>query len=630
MQLVTLDFETYYSKEFSLSKMTTEAYIRSPEFQIIGVAVKIGDTPAHWVSCATNAEYTQYLNFLNNDCMVLCHNTAFDGAILSWKLGIKPKFLLDTLSMARPFHGLTVGGSLKALAEHYEIGAKGTEVLDALGKRREDFTTSQLAQYGKYCENDVELTYKLFKLLGKDFPKSELRVIDLMLRMYTEPVVTLDAPLLHTHLEQVQARKQALLDKVSAVVGDLSLSSNNQFADVLRKLGIEPPMKTSPTTGKATYALSKKDVEFKELAEHPDERVQAVVAARLGTKSTQEETRTQSFLAVSKRGTLPIMLNYYGAHTGRASGGEGLNLQNLPSRDPKKLALRRSLRAPEGHVFVACDSSQIEARVVAYLAGQDDLVEQFRRGDDIYSSFASDVYGYPVNRKIEEIREDGSKYKPFKKEGDVGKTAILGLGFSMGADKFQHTLKVDAGIPMELDECKKVVEVYRTKFDRIKALWDESDKSLQALLRGGTYELGALALPCRDNKVYLPNGLFLYYPNLRVQDGQWADGRPKKEMIYDKRRGRGFETKYIYGGKGVENAVQALARIVVFDQMVEISRKYKVVLTVHDEVVACVPEDKAVAAEAYMTAVMSQAPKWAPNLPIACEASVGRTYADCK
>jgi len=630
MQLVTLDFETYYSKDFSLSKMTTEEYVRSPDFQIIGVATKIGDAPARWVSFATPAEYKQYLAFLHDGCMVLCHNMAFDGAILSWKLGIRPKFLLDTLSMARPFHALTVGGSLKALADHYGIGAKGTEVLDALGKRREDFTPTELAQYGRYCENDVELTHKLFKRLGKDFPKSELRLIDLMLRMYTEPTVELDAALLSTHLEQVQTRKQALLDKVSDAVGDLSLASNEQFAEILRKLGVEPPTKISPTTGKQTYALSKKDVEFKELAEHPDERVQAVIAARLGTKSTQEETRTKSFLGVSKRGPLPILLNYYGAHTGRASGGDGLNLQNLPSRDPKKLALRKSLRAPAGHVFVACDSSQIEARVVAHLAGQTDLVEQFRRGDDIYSSFASDVYGYPVNRKLEEVREDGTKYKPFKKEGDVGKTAILGLGFGMGADKFQHTLKVDAGITMTAEECAKVVEVYRTKFSSIKALWAESDKSLRAMLRSAEYRLGTLDLLCQDNKVYLPNGLFLSYPNLRLQQGQWADGRAKDEMVYDKRRGKGFELKYIYGGKGVENAVQALARIVVFDQMLEISKRYKVVLTVHDEVVVSVPEDEAAAAEQFMVGVMSTPPSWAPDLPIACEASIGQTYADCK
>lgn len=630
MQLVTLDFETFYSKEYSLSKMTTEAYVRDPRFEIIGCAYKIDGGKTQWVSFPTEAEYAEHLAFLR-DCMVLCHNTAFDGAILSWRLGIKPKFWLDTLSMARPLHGNTTPLSLGALTELLLPGeAKGTEVFNALGKRRIDFDLAELAAYARYCANDVELTYKLFNKLKVGFPKDELKLIDLMLRMYTEPTVELDRDLLTTHLQGVRARKQELLDRVTETAGDASLASNQQFAALLRGLGVEPPTKISPTTGKETYALSKKDVAFKELADHPDERVQALVAARLGLKSTQEETRTESFLGVQSRGPLPILLHYCGAHTGRASGGDKLNLQNLPSRDPKKLALRRSLRAPAGHVFVACDSSQIEARVVAHLAGQYDLVEAFRRGDDIYSSFASDLYGYPVNRKIVQVDANGKEFKPFKKEGDVGKTAILGLGFGMGTDKFQHTLKVDAGIDMDIAECGKAVQLYRNKYDRISALWGEMDNALHALVRGQTLEVGTLGIRYADKRVHLPNGLFLHYPGITIRRSQWPDGRAKRELCYFRQRGRNKEVKYIYGGKATENLVQALARVVVFDQMLEISRRYKVVLTVHDEVVVCVPEDQAAEAEAFMVAVMSQAPLWAPDLPIACEASVGQTYADCK
>lgn len=617
MKLITIDFETAYSKEYSLSKMTTESYIRAEQFEVIGFAVKLGDAPARWCT-GNHSRLAAVLKFCQLDKnMVLAHNAAFDMAILNWKFGIKPAFILDTLSMARPLHNLTVGGSLKALVEHYGLGAKGTEVLDALGKWRKDFTKDELAAYGRYCVNDVELTYQLFKRLAHHIPKAELKIIDLMVRMFTEPVIEIDAPLLQEHVAKLEKKKEALLQKVTELVGDLSLASNPQFAKILEQLGVAVPMKVSLRTGKPAPALSKKDVEFKALEDHEDERVQMVVAARLGTKSTQEETRTKSFLGVAERGPLPIMLNYYGAHTGRASGGEGLNLQNLPSRDPAKLTLRRSLTAPAGHSLIACDSSQIEARVVAYLAGQDDLVKDFQNGEDIYSKFATDLYGTPVS-------------KANKIERTVGKVCILGLGYGMGKDKLQATLKTDAGIEMSIEECEKAVALYRQKYGYIANLWADSGVALSAIAQGSEITVGTLDIRYADARVYLPNGLFLSYPNIRQEEGQWPDGRPKKQYVYDKKRGRSTERVYIYGGKAVENKTQALARIIVFDQMAEIAKRYKVVLTVHDEVVCCVPDEEVDQAVSFMESVMRTAPRWAPGLPIACESSVGKNYAECK
>jgi DNA polymerase len=316
MKLITLDFETYFSKDFSLSKMTTESYIRSPEFEVIGVAVKVDDGPTEWAT-GSHEEISEFLAQFNiQDCALLAHNAAFDCAILSWRFGIHPKFIFDTLSMARPLHALTVGGSLAKLAEHYELGAKGTEVFSSIGKRRADFTDYEMERYGEYCKNDVELTYKLLKKLLRGFPKSELQVIDMMVRMFTEPVLTLDKPTLDAHLLSIQTKKQKLMDAIDA--GTEDLMSNDKFADVLKSLGVTPPMKISLRTGKPAYAFAKTDTDFKALLEHPDEQVQNVVAARLGVKSTIEETRTESFIAISQRGTLPILLNYYGAHTGRA------------------------------------------------------------------------------------------------------------------------------------------------------------------------------------------------------------------------------------------------------------------------------------------------------------------------
>lgn len=404
MDIYTIDFETYYDREYSLSKLTTEQYVRDTRFQSILVGIKKNNGPTKWVPNKLIGPVLNAIDF--SKAAILCHNTAFDGAILSWRYGVKPKLWLDTLSMARPLHNVSVGGSLKALAQYYKLGAKGDEVVNALGKRYSQFSPEELQRYADYCVNDVEITYKLWLHLKKELPQSELLVIDQTLRMYIEPKIELDEGLLRQHLMEVRNSKQKLLELVAEAMGmgekfDVQalkpvLMSNNNFAILLEKLGVEPPTKVSAKTGKEVFAFSKTDKPFTDLLEHPDERVRAAVEARLGVKSTLEETRTLAFIGISNRGPLPIMLNYYGAHTGRFSGGDKVNLQNLPSRG--NTTIRRALKAPEGYEIIACDSSQIEARTVAWLAGQDDLVQSFREGRDVYSEFASDVYGRTVTK----------------------------------------------------------------------------------------------------------------------------------------------------------------------------------------------------------------------------------------
>ena len=383
MNLITLDFETYYDREFSLSKLTTEAYIRDPRFEVIGVGVKVNNEETEWAS-GTHEQVKGYLQSFDwSDAMLLCHNTMFDGAILNWVYDIRPRVYADTMCIARAIHGVETSASLRAVSEKYNIGAKGTEVVQALGKRREDFTESELDRYGDYCVNDVNLTHKLFTIMTSGFPKQELKLIDLTLRMFIQPVLELDLGLLEQHLTETRDRKDELL--ISAGVTDKKeLMSNPKFAELLKSLGVEPPMKVSLTTGKETFAFAKTDEEFKALADHDNDKVQALVAARLGTKSTLEETRTQRFIDIAKRGTLPVPVRYYAAHTGRWGGDDKINMQNLPSRGVNGKKLKRSIIAPEGHTVIEADSAQIEARVLAWLAGQDDLVSAFTNGEDVY------------------------------------------------------------------------------------------------------------------------------------------------------------------------------------------------------------------------------------------------------
>jgi len=599
VKVITADFETYYDKEYSLSKLSTEEYIRSEKFETVGVSVKVDDEPAVWFS-GTKEQTKEFLSGYNwLDCAVVTHNAMFDMAILNWHFGIKPGKIIDTLSMARAVCGPNVSVSLKNLAERFGVGAKGDEVINALGKERRDFTTQELKRYGEYCCNDTELTYQLFLRLVKDFPVSELKLIDMTIRMFSEPVLELHEGALKAHLDCVRYDKEALLRKVEA--DKEVLMSNPKFAEALKIYNVIPPTKISPTTGKETWAFGKTDEGFKALLEHEDLEVQALVAARLGVKSTLEETRTERFIGIAKRGKLPIPLRYYAAHTGRWGGSDKINLQNLPRQSP----LKRAIVAPKGHVMIDSDSSQIEARTLAWLAGQQDLVDAFERGEDVYKIMSSKLYGKPVS----EITKD---------ERFVGKTVVLGAGYGIGWKKFQAHMKSNkAEISDEVSE--NIIKTYRQSYSKIPALWKQGDRALEAIACNSFMEIGVLKV--EGNKgIRLPNGLYLNYPGLRRS----SDG-----FEYDTKKGKSIVPNKIYGGKVIENVTQALARIIIGEQMIKVSRKYRVVLTVHDAIGCVVPEGEASTGQEYVEMCMRIRPDWALDLPLNCEVGTGKSYGEC-
>jgi len=608
MDLITVDFETFYGSDFSLSKITTEEYVRSDLFEVIGVSVKVNNQETEWAS-GTHEQIKQWLqsNFEWERSFVLAHNTLFDGAILSWRFDISPRGWLDTLCMGRALHGVEVGGSLKVLAERYRLGEKGTEVINAIGKRRLNFTDEELARYGDYCINDVELTYKLFNILAKDFPKQELRVIDQTLRMFIDPVLELDGDMLQQHLINIKQMKEDLL--TSSGVDKTELMSNEKFAELLRSFGVEPPMKTSPATGKQTYAFAKSDEEFKALADHEDVRVQTLVAARLGTKSTLEETRTQRFIDISKRGKLPVPIRYYAAHTGRFGGDDKINMQNLPSRGSNANKLKKSIIAPEGYTIIDADSAQIEARVLAWLSEQEDLVTAFTEGKDVYKKMASAIYGKP-------------DFEIDKGERFVGKTTILGCGYGMGAPKFQTQLKT-FGVDVDVDEARRIIDIYRRTNDAVVRLWRQAQNALVNMSRGDTASLGrrgVLEVVPSESAIRLPSGLLMRYDDLQFEQTEKG-----VEFSYKTRKGR----TRIYGGKVIENVCQAIARCIIAEQMLKIGKRYKVVLTVHDAIAVCVPDAEVIPATQYVEECMQWVPEWATGLPVNCESGSGKSYGDC-
>jgi DNA polymerase I-like protein with 3'-5' exonuclease and polymerase domains len=620
VQIVTIDFETFYDTGFSLSRMTTEEYIQDDQFQVIGVAIKINDDKTEWYIGDDCAKALAEVDWANS--MLLCHNTQFDGAILKWYYGFEPAGYFDTLSIARALHGINAGGSLKALAERYKLGEKGTEVVDAKGMRLEDFPEHQLRQYGVYCKNDVKLTYDLFKVISMGFPVDELKLIDITLKMFISPTLQLDTEILKIRLQEVKQGKTLLLEGLmkklacdSAEAVRKKLASNKQFAELLCQMGVPCPMKISPTTGKETYALAKNDTGFMALTEHEDVFVQELCNVRLGTKSTMEEARIERFISIATRNNnqLPIPLKYYGAHTGRWAGIDKVNFQNLPSRDKKKKALKNAILPPDGHVIMNVDSSQIEARILVWLAGQHDVVEQFRKGEDVYSVFASKVFNREVSKKT-------------PTERFIGKTCVLGLGYGTGAKKLQHTLKTSPpGADLSDQECQRIVKVYRDVNHEVIKLWDKCDKALKFMAswpegKPFYYLDNRKSILVTPGGLRLPNGLYIYYPDL-----EWkTDESVRGGYVYKSRHGQ----VNIWGGAMVENVVQALARIVVGEQMIAINERYKPVLTVHDAIICTAPKDEAQEALDFLMAEMSKAPAWAEGLPITCEGGYGDNYGD--
>lgn len=607
MKLVTLDFESYYDSEYSLKKMPTEEYIRDMRYETVGVSVKVEGQPTEWFT-GTEAETHKWLaKFELHNHAVCAHNMAFDGLLMAIRFGIYPAMYLDTMLMGnakiKPFTGRV---SLEQCLKHTGIGTKGDYVHNMLGRHRQSLSPAEMKAYGAYCVNDTETTHALLKKLLADFPREELKIIDLTLRMYLQPQFVLDGDLLAEHLAAVKARKQEAQDRVAATVSKDILMSNDKFAEILKAAGIDPPMKISLTTGKPTYALAKNDVAFKEFYEQyeDDPAIGPLLIARLATKSTLEETRTERLLGMATRQwPLRVPLAYYSAHTGRYGGSEGINLQNLPQ--PHKSKIRFSLRAPTGLVVLGADLSQIEARCAATFAAQRDLCDAFRAGRDVYSEFGTRLYGRTISRAD-------------KRERFLAKTAVLGLQYGMGPAKFSATARAQGDVKVTPAEASQVVNTYRSVYTAIPRLWRELDRVLEQMVMGGTGTLGDILEYGRDF-IVRPNGMKLQYTNLEWDGGQYV-------YTY------GPMIRTLWGGKLLENFIQAIARDIVMENMLRIHRELglRPALQVHDELDYVIPEEDVESVSRDIRGIMTAPPSWMPDLPVDVEINYGPTFGDCK
>lgn len=618
-KLITFDAETFFDADYTLRKLATSEYIRDKRFEIISASIKIDNGPAQcYFGRDAIATALRTINW--NEAELLAHHTQFDGLILSHHFGIIPKIYRDTMGMARALHPKMERANLEQVAKHYNVQNK-LEMPDFKGKHLTDLTQPERDAIAIYNNGDVESCYQAYQHMVKVLPASELDLVDITTRMFADPVLRVDMKIARKELRDEVQRKTKVI-AATGLTEDI-LASNPKFVAELVKLGVEIPTKNSPTvkledgSPKQIPAVAKNDEGLQALLSHPDPRVVNLVEARLAVKSTISETRAARMLLRGKGGMkLPAYYNYALAHTYRWSGGDKFNLQNFKQAQKTGGGLRKAIKAPVGHHLVVVDAAQIEARITAWLADEEWVLEAFRQKRDIYSEFASEAYG----RKI--TKED-------KEERFVGKVCQLGLGFMMSGAKLKTTLlntSINQGLtPVRLSEekCIDLVYLYRNKNAKIKKLWQWLQGfGIGAMITGQRIEFKSVVFD--HERIELPSGLSLFYPFLDGKITTQRNGDPYiSDTSYEGSKGK----THIYSGLLLENIVQALARIIVSDVMRIIAKVYRIVMITHDEIVFVVPRKEAKKALAWAIDLMSVSPAWAPDLPLSAEGSHGTNYS---
>lgn len=646
MKLCFIDFETYWSVTHSLTKMNPIAYVMHPDTEIISVSLRVDDGRKRGPNEVLFGEEAikERLDRIDwSDTMAIGHNmSGFDSMILAWRFGIRPKMWGCTLAMARPFYQSTVGGSLKNVAERLGLGVKGDlEGTNTKGKRLKDFTPEERFAMRAYNAQDTELCAGIFYALAPKLPAYEMKLIDMTVRMLTEPQFEVDEALLERTLVEERARKRESLLNLATVLrvnGEhdiplldddelaeymkTQLASAPKFSHMLETLGREVPMKVSPTNpDKLVPALAKTDDAFIAMQEDENPLVAAAAQARLGVKSTILETRIASFLEVSRAcgGKMPVFLNYHAATTGRWGGGGGLNQQNMPRVPRDKQgniiekptnALRMSLRAPKGKVVVVADLSGIELRVNHFLWQARSSTELYRADPekaDLYKDFASKLY----SKSPDDVTKD---------ERQIGKISHLGLGFGAGPVTFRKVAKLMGGVDLDEQDAYNIVQRWRNEYHEIKTGWQQCSRALASIYNGEEgvpIDPGGLCVTHKEG-IKTPVGM-IRYPALEHD--------PEDRSFW---YGEGRNRQRITGPKCDENIVQHLARCIIAEQMLKINRRYRVALTVHDEVVCVVPESEGQECLDFMLHTMKQSPSWWPDILLSAEGDIADSYGAAK
>lgn len=612
VDVLVLDFETYYDDEYSLKNMLAMDYVEDERFKIHNCAFIKNEGKPFVLEGDELNEYIRDVDWRRTT--VIAHNVWFDGEILQNHYGVRPRFYVCTQMLAQMRVKHVVGSaSLEATARHYGFGGKKAGALDkAKGVR--DLPPDISALLKIYAKRDAVLCKKIFEVARVGLSCDELEVIDLHCKMVLDRSLSIDPDHLRISLETVENTKNETYEQIAEWY-DLDVANvpglvrkDEWYAAKLRELNVEPPTRRSPTDEeKRIYDFRKDSLAFTALRAVSEE-VDTLITARLYAKSTTVETRIRTLLAVSKDGTrpIPVPLRYGGARTLRSSGTWKMNMQNLKGGDE----IRPGVIAPKGKMLVIGDSGQIEARVNAWFSGQMDLLKVFHEGGDPYIWQAEKVYNRPLTK------EDNPK------ERFLGKTIVLGLGFGMGVTRFHQTcLSKRQDVSYELAE--NAVSIYRRSNRAITNMWKRVERALiRARQLHTEVAVGCVAFWYDELKeiggIRLPNGTNILYPKLDYDEE--TNQLSYRSTMYTE------APINLWGGKIIENIVQALARIAVYLQALRLHHSWQIVLLVHDEIVLCVDEEQAKAAQAELDKALATTPEGFEGLPLIGETVISKRY----
>lgn len=650
--VVVLDFETYFDTEYTLSKMSTIEYIMDKRFEELGLARALMSGDAPYADPAGNCVFerdpTRFLEWLVmqygrnlEGCTIGVQNGRFDVSILAFRYGIVPPHVVDTKQMSYNLHPHEKA-DLGSLCTRYGLPPKMENVFKFSTRRRRfvlekkkrqgklprqlpRMTPAQEQALGEYARNDVlrewELLVRMLPQISR--PEVELPLMQHTSEMFWNPVIRVDSTL----GVELRTAMLAEVDKALATAGhdQDTISGNHSFEALLREALAETGETVPMKRGKDGMipALAKTDKAREALVKHPNPKVRALVEARIAIKAWPSKAkRVQNIMlqAEANKGVLPAPINYGGAHTGRWSGDESINLQNLGAHGHVlDSRVRNMLLPPDECVFIIADQSAVEARVTAWIAGQLDLVRAFEAGRDVYCEFASRVLG----RKIRKSHDSDpvAVKATFKRGRAMGKVGVLGGGYGMGPSKCQ-SYAPGFGIEITFLEAKNIIDTYRESNPKIVRFWHEIERAFRYTTKYGK--------PCKLDRglefskrgdvtiIRLPSGRELYYKGVfenRRGDMEMPDPQKPAHVIK------------IYGGYLTENVVQAMCRDSLGDATLAIEEAgYRVALHCHDEVIVVAPKERAEECKSVVLALLRRRPSWAPDCPFDAEATIADRY----
>jgi DNA polymerase len=574
--ILSIDFETYYDKDYSVADMGSWAYCHDPRFEATVVSA-CGSDGFEWVGHPSMAPWEKFASYGT----WVSHHAGFDEEVylaLVRQRGALPapavwECTADLMAYLQHPRSLK-----EAVWEAFGV------VLDKSVRDRMkggDLFAPSAGEVNDYALGDARYCLKLWERFSPRWPENERR-LSRHTRLMGRRGIGIDRPAAEQAVEDLGR----MLAEVEAQIpwcsrGCPPTSRTELFAECDR-LGIDRPATTA-----------EKNPLWQAWLDSHETKVPWVRGLNQWRKLNRTREVIGAMLSRSDASRLHFSLKYYGAAiTGRWSGGDGLNLQNLNSKDTAGGVDLRGLLIPApGKVFIISDLSQIEPRCMAVISGDEDMLAFLRSGADLYEAHARATMGYTDARPLKDTD---------KNLRALAKARTLGLGYGCAAEKFVTVAKIMAGLNISRSESERIVAEFREQNPKIVGLWDRTGRKFADAAKKAVCTLK------------LRSGRVLRYFKPEGGEAVPVKGKPRKRF---------------YGGLLVENLIQATARDVLADMVLKIEAAgIPVVLTVHDEVVCEVAEDRAQEALGLIERIMSTPPEWMPALPVACEAKIEERY----